>query len=285
MKPTQAHLIDFIDYSRSMRDLSATTLHDYERVVTLWLPMCPEQESKFELFSAAREFVCSLSIKGLSAKTINNATAIMRQFYLYLCMSGIAQYNPFAELPRMRQAKPLPKCPTEDQVMNALKSIKWRESFEKARQFFAVFFLFRSGLRCHELSELKRADVDKGLIHVRNGKGRKERYVPITNDAERGVNWWKSITKSEYLICNEDGSQCGDRDIRRIVEAALQTLIPAHRHPHALRHAYATTLLEHGVSLISIRELLGHSSVRTTEIYTHLSVAALKDDYLKLNRK
>lgn len=278
----------FLEHLEWERNLSPATLKAYKRELTRAVSFfcddlkleCPTKVTP----TAIRSFLANLHGLGLSPRSSERAMAALRTYFRFLVAENVISANPaeaVAHPRRQRSAPPVtPLAVIEDLV----------ESFPSSpagiRDRTLVEFLYGSGLRVGELVGLDLTDLEPKtrLIRVR-GKGRKERIVPYGTKAAAALTsylpiraqWKQGAGKStEALFLNQRGGRLTDRSVRRILDAAVQKTSTQHQlHPHALRHAFATHLLEAGMDLRAIQELLGHSSLATTQIYTTVDLAHL----------
>ncbi len=240
--------------------------------------------------SAARAFIGVFGSGGAKATTMRRKLASLRAFYRFLQREGLAEGNPFSSLRGPRKAKTLPKVLSVSDV-ERLVSQPARDFGEKLIGEYeclrdtAIFeTLYSTGCRISELTSLKWGDVDfaRGTAIV-SGKGGKDRLVIIgskARDALSALRDFSSPSDSDALFLSERGLPASPRFVERrmkryLSEASLASDIT----PHKLRHSFATHLLDSGADLRSVQEMLGHSSLSTTQIYTHVSVERLKDAY------
>lgn len=281
-------LTPFLEHLEWERNLSPATLKAYKRELARAVSffcddLLSEGPSKINP-TAVRSFLAHLHGEGLSPRSSERALAALRTYFRFLVSEDVISTNPAEAVvhPRRQRAAPpvTPLAVIEDLV----------ESFPSTPAGFRdrtlIEFLYGAGLRVGELVGLDLADLETNgrLIRVR-GKGRKERIVPYGSKAAEALTLylpvraqWKqgSGTATEALFLNQRGGRLTDRSVRRILDAAVQRSSAQHHlHPHALRHAFATHLLEAGMDLRAIQELLGHSSLATTQIYTTVDLAHL----------
>lgn len=243
-----------------------------------------------------REFLAHLGEKEYSAATMARKIATLRSFYKWSHKRGLTRTNPMTAIRTPRQSKRLPKAITVDQIEKLLATPSDRDVLG-LRDRAMLETLYSTGIRVSELVGLNIEDLDEGgeALHVR-GKGKKERIVPLGMHAlaavkryadmvradARCANWWSEdgSGKSRPLFVNKHGKRLSSRSVRRkldkyLISAGLDPDIS----PHTLRHSFATHLLENGADLRSVQELLGHQSLSTTQIYTHLTTQRLQNAY------
>jgi integrase/recombinase XerC len=244
----------------------------------------------------ARRFTVCFSREGASAATLRRKLASARAFFRYLHRDEIAGGNPFAAIRGPRKAKTLPKTLSASEVKRFLAAP--RKALEECRadrypglRDVAVFeFLYSTGCRISELSAVRWGDVDfrRGCLVV-TGKGSKDRLVILGRPALAALKELREAIKSESAPLGHDTAPAFLSDRRepiypRFVERRMKQYLaaaglPTDLSPHKLRHSFATHLLDAGADLRSVQEMLGHSSLSTTQIYTHVSVERLKETF------
>ena len=236
-----------------------------------------------------REFLAYLYGQNYTKSTTARKLATLRSFYKFLIRRGIVSANPLAAIRTPKQEKRLPKCLDLEQVQKLLEA-PGDADLLSARDKAMLEVLYSSGIRVSELVELEMGDIDlqEGVLRVR-GKGRKDRLTPIGSQAIKAVQRYFELRATEpkcqgphqaRVFLNKHGESLSTRSVRRkldkyLVQAGLDPGIS----PHTLRHSFATHLLNNGADLRSVQELLGHQSLSTTQIYTHLSTNRMKEVY------
>jgi integrase/recombinase XerC len=237
-----------------------------------------------------RGFVAGLHRGGLAKSSVARKLSAVRSFLRHAVRLGVIDVNPAEGIPTPKQAKLLPKNLTVDEVFALLDRITG-EDLAARRDRALLEFLYATGLRVGELAALDLEDVDHagGLVRVL-GKGNKERIVPFGTKARSSLLAWLSASEplrrngkqANALFLNLRGTRLTDRSVRRILDRRMrEAAIVAHMSPHALRHTFATHMLGAGADLRAIQELLGHSSLSTTQRYTHVGVESLMAAYDK----
>jgi integrase/recombinase XerC len=250
---------------------------------------------------AVRAHVASLHRAKLSSRSLARHLSAVRSMFAWACRSGWCVTNPAAGLPTPRQPKTLPRALTFDDTERLLAADEEGAPFpERDRAMFE--FLYATGLRVSELSGLDLEDVDTGQRLARVlGKGSKERIVPYGEPAAEALRAYlpgraalrsaaagndSPPDEAEPLFVNHRGGRLTSRSVARILKRRLREAgLPDKISPHALRHTFATHLLSAGADLRSIQELLGHASLSTTQKYTHLDAARLREVYRNAHPK
>ncbi len=284
----------FLEHLEWERNLAAATLVAYRREVTALIEFLVVElglATPAGVDTAAlRSYLAHLHGRRLSARSIARALASVRTYFRYLVAEGLLASNPAEGLSQVRTPRRVPEIIDRYAVEQLLEGFPATPAGIRDRAILEL--LYAAGLRVGELVALDLQDVqlDQRLLRVL-GKGRKERLVPFGRQAReallaylperarwrRGRNW-----TDDALFVNQRGGRLSDRSVRRILDGAVSRTADLHHlHPHALRHAFATHLLEAGMDLRAIQELLGHSSLSTTQVYTSVDLAHLMAVYRK----
>ncbi|MDP9172617.1 MAG: tyrosine recombinase XerC [Planctomycetota bacterium] len=236
-----------------------------------------------------REFLNYLYSQNYTKSTTARKLATLRSFYKFLIRRGLVTVNPLSTIRTPKQDKRLPKCLDLEQVQKLLEA-PGDSDLLSARDKAMLEVLYASGIRVSELVDLEMGDLDlqEGVLRVR-GKGRKDRLTPIGSQAIKALQRYFELrtvdiksqgAHAHRVFLNKHGESLSTRSVRRkldkyLVSAGLDPGIS----PHTLRHSFATHLLNNGADLRSVQELLGHQSLSTTQIYTHLTTQRMKDVY------
>jgi integrase/recombinase XerC len=293
--PYAAAVKRFLAYLRDQRHVSPQTLRAYTtdlRQFGAYLagdeegaePMDPTEIDQL----AVRGFVARLSRSGMGKSSISRKLSAVRSFLNHVVREGRMEINPATTVPSPKTPRPLPRDLTVDEMFNLLDRIDGDDA-ASIRDRAILELLYATGLRVGELVSLDLGDVDVsgGILRVL-GKGRKERLVPFGDKAARTLKRWADESRdlrsrgegTEAVFLNLRGGRLTDRSVRRILTRRLrEAAIHARVSPHAIRHSFATHLLGAGADLRAIQELLGHSSLSTTQRYTHVNTDALMRVY------
>jgi site-specific recombinase XerD len=229
-----------------------------------------------------REYLVFMTERGDKRTSIVRRRASLRSYFSWLVERGHLSESPAARLSAPRPPSQLPKIVVREQLESLLDD-DWGDDEWATLDRAVCEVLYGAGLRVSELCGLNVGSVDftRGLLRVL-GKGRKERIVPLHARGLAALSMWldgdrdevaKATSPPEALFYNRRGNRLGPRDVRRILDSRVSR---GHIHPHALRHTYATHLLEGGADLRVVQELLGHESLTTTQLYTHVSKSRLQ---------
>jgi integrase/recombinase XerC len=236
-----------------------------------------------------REFLAYLYGQNYTKSTTARKLATLRSFYKFVMRRGLISVNPLSTIRTPKQEKRLPKCLDLEQIQKLLDT-PGDADILSARDKAMLEVLYSSGIRVSELVELDLSDLDlqEGVLRVK-GKGRKDRLTPIGSQAIKALQRYFEYRTSERqnnepmtgrVFLNKHGTSLSTRSVRRkldkyLVAAGLDPGIS----PHTLRHSFATHLLNNGADLRSVQELLGHQSLSTTQVYTHLTTSHIKKVY------
>jgi integrase/recombinase XerC len=236
-----------------------------------------------------REFLAYLHAQNYTKSTTARKLATLRSFYKFAIRRGVVSMSPLSTIRTPKQEKRLPKCLDLEQVQKLLDA-PGDGDLLSIRDKAMLEVLYSSGIRVSELVELELSDLDldEGVLRVR-GKGRKDRLTPIGSQAimalkryfeMRAIDGRMNHSPSQRVFLNKHGECLSTRSVRRKLDKylAIAGLDPGIS-PHTLRHSFATHLLNNGADLRSVQELLGHQSLSTTQVYTHLTTKRMKDVY------
>jgi len=237
-----------------------------------------------------RGFLESLYKEGISNKTLRRKLSCLRTFFKYLRRENIVTGNPTYAIPLPRFHKKLPKFLSINQIFDAIDKIELKSPLDlRNKAILELFYL--TGMRLRELVNLDVEDVYFYDMTVKvKGKGSKERIIPIGFSGKNILQQYLSVrdellkkkknSNEEALFLSKSGKRISPRDVQRIVEKLLIKFIGGEKiSPHILRHTFATHLLNEGADLRAVKDLLGHESLSTTQIYSHISVESLKNIY------
>ncbi len=293
MKKNHQDISNFLKYLSSEKQYSQYTIEAYQRDIFQFFEFYNYGEStkdrKVENISKndVRDFISSLIRYGMSKKSVERKIAALKSFFRYLNKQNLIHSNPVSGIALPKQEKVLPKFLQEYEISAVFKKIDM-ESPSGIRDRAIIELFYSTGIRLSELSGLNIHDINlnAGTVRVK-GKGSKQRIVPVGKLALKVVK--KYITNKEELFkvkdanalfLNRYGKRISNRGIQLRVNKWL-TMVSEKKglSPHILRHTFATHLLDRGADLQAVRELLGHSSLSTTQVYTHLSTSRLKKVY------
>ncbi|MCM8792490.1 MAG: tyrosine recombinase XerC [Candidatus Omnitrophica bacterium] len=230
-----------------------------------------------------RKYLAELKQKNYKSSSLNRKLSCIRSFFKFLFREGYIQFNPASLISGPKQEKSLPAFLTEEEVIRLLEMVPSdKESSLRDKAILETFY--STGMRISELVGLDISDIDfiSGTVKVK-GKGKKERLLPIGDKALEAIHNYLNIRskrEEEAVFLNKFGKRITVRGVRNIVSKYVRlAALKGGVSPHTLRHSFATHLLERGADLRSVQELLGHTNISTTQIYTHLTTERLKQVY------
>lgn len=290
----------YLEYLEAERNYSTHTILSYETDL-----MCLVQFMKSEGVASftevrkevLRAFLGSLHDQGYSQSSVARKIASIRSFFKYLRKQKIIDHNPSLILITPKVAKKLPSF-LDEESMNTLLSNRDRANPRGQRDLAIVELLYSTGIRLNELINLTLNDIqqDQGVLKVK-GKGRKERIVPIGRKALSAIKEYLGARKenkslhspidgNSSLFVTEKGKKLYPQAVGRIVRKQIETVSEMEKKsPHVLRHTFATHMLNHGADIRAVKELLGHESLSTTQVYTHVSTTHMKKVYAESHPK
>ncbi len=238
-----------------------------------------------------RAWIASMSNKGMSEKTINRKVASLKSFYKFLLKTGTISNNPLQHISGLKVSKKIPLPFSTDEMTNLFEQNIFDESYEGFRDKALIGLLYYTGIRRAELIHIREQDIDfhKKELKVL-GKRNKERIIPLLSNVieylnayrQAKIEFFNNEQTDAYFFLTRRGKKMYEMLVYRIINSYLSRVSLKHKKsPHILRHTFATHLLNNGADLNSIKELLGHSSLAATQVYTHSSIMELKKIYQK----
>jgi len=282
-------LADFFEQLTVEKRASEHTVKSYQRDIKRLSSYCTDKSIPHWADlkqSDIRSHIASRHRQGISSKSLQRELSAIRGFFNFLLKNRLADSNPAQYIKAPKQARKLPKTLDVDQINGLLEA--GANSALEIRDLAMFELFYSSGLRLSELAALDLTDVDlpDNSLIVRTGKGGKSRILPIGSKAVTAINNWlqqrlQIVAVSEpALFVSTRGTRLGQRNIElRLEQWCKKKGIAEHIHPHMLRHSFASHLLESSQDLRAVQELLGHSTISTTQIYTHLDFQHLADVY------
>ncbi|APG64967.1 integrase [Tenacibaculum todarodis] len=282
----------FLDYIALEKNYSKHTVLAYKTDLTDFKDFCitayDQQEIQDVNYSQIRSWIVSLVNRELSNKSINRKVTSLKSFYKFLQKIEQIELNPLAKHKALKVQKKVQIPFSKEEVTQVLNVISEKTDFISVRNKLIVELFYSTGIRRTELINLKQADVDfySKTIKVL-GKRNKERFVPLLPSVFETLNNYISLkknieTKEEQLFITEKGNKIYETLVYRTINMYFsQVSSKVKKSPHILRHSFATHLLNEGADLNSVKELLGHSSLASTQVYTHNSLDKIKEVFNK----
>ena len=279
----------FLDYLQYEKRYSPYTFKFYKRDLDEF-----EQFLEMEMLDKVsnktiKSYMYFLSKKGNTRRTIARKLSSLKSYYKYLRKNELSEEDPFALIEKQHISKRLPEVLSINEIVELMEIEIADKDYLNNRNYLIVRILFSTGVRVSELTNIKLEHIDfnEGYLKVR-GKGDKDRIVFFDEDTRNILynflqNDWPMFKKEEtnYIFLNKFGNKISERSVELILqEKGRKMKSPKEIYPHMLRHSYASSLLESGADLRVIQELLGHTSLQATQVYTSLSNQKLQKNYL-----
>ena len=282
----------FIDYLKIQKNYSSYTLLNYEKDIIEYNVFLNDNNYNYDNmdYKKCTSYLLFLDEKKLKKTSISRRLSSLRTFYKFLVLNNYVDNNPFLLVSSPKKEKRMPKFINYagiEEIFN-IPNIKTKEG---QRERVILEILYGSGIRVSEIVNIKIKDIDinnKTILIF--GKGSKERIVSFGDPALDSINMYINDSRkqylgnneSEYLIVGKNEEKLTTRRIEQIIDNLIKkTSIKMNITPHMFRHTFATHLLDNGSDLLAVQELLGHESLSSTEIYTHISNEHLRDVYMK----
>lgn len=288
----EKHIKDFIKYLSNEKRYPETTITSYQKDLDNYSIFIKNKNINYKTINKdeIRSYLKYLDELQYSKTTISRILSTLRHFYQYLMINKVVSVNMFKLIKNPKKDKKLPNFLQSDELQKIFDSIDI-ETPLGIRNRLIVELLYASGLRVSELASLT---IDNINIHTKEirvlGKGSKERIVFFGDYAKKYLELYleqsrpslQDKNKTKVLLLNNNGDPISTRGIQMIIDNVVRDASLKHNiSPHVLRHTFATDLLNNGADLKSVQELLGHSSLSTTQIYTHITNERLRSVYLK----
>ncbi len=288
-QPHSTHIQPFLDYLVFEKRFSAHTLISYRTDLTMFSGFIDEVFGKVSLeditYNMVRSWLARLKDEEMSSRSVNRKISALRSFFKYQLREGNIEISPMAQVITPKNKQRLPVFVKEDDakaLLNMLKSSGDDWNSLNARMLITIFYA--TGMRLSELIQLKESLVDLGRGQVRVlGKGNKERILPLVPEVVELIREYQGMKKKQFektgdrLLVTEKGKNLYPKYAYLLVNKYLSE-IPTldKKSPHVLRHSFATHLMNQGADLNAVKELLGHSSLAATQVYTHNTIEKLK---------
>lgn len=287
---TEKYIQKFLDYFHYEKNYSSYTITNYQNDISEFSKFLKQEKLHLKEvdYQTIRRYLKLLYDKNLSKKTIARKISSLRTFFKYLLREKCITKNPMTLITNPKLDKTLPKFLYQSDLEEIL-NIPDKETPLGIRNSLILELLYSTGIRVGELINIKVSDINFHTKQIKIlGKGNKERYVLYGNYLEEILELYlkksrnKLLTKNiPYLFLNKNGGRLTDRGVRLIINNIMsKSNVDLKVSPHVLRHTFATHMLDNGADIKVVQELLGHESLSTTQIYTHLSNERLREVYL-----
>ncbi|MDY5873265.1 MAG: site-specific tyrosine recombinase/integron integrase [Bacilli bacterium] len=285
-------LKDFENYLKNVRKYSLNTINSYISDINIFLEYLHIQKLNYKDVNheVIRSYLKYLDEKKYKNSSINRILSSLNDYYNYLAKCKVTKYNYFEDINRPRKEKRLPNFINYSEYMNLLATVEKEENeFLKARNLLLLEILFDTGLRVSEAVNIEINNINKKEQSIKVlGKGNKERIVYYGDYAKNYLEDYLNLRRNinivdkEYLFLNKNYTRLTRRGVEYLIsDISKKALLRQKISPHTLRHSFATEMLNNGCDIRSVQELLGHKSLSTTGIYTHVTNEVVRQEYLK----
>jgi len=288
----------FLDYLKYQKRYSAHTIRSYHDDLLQFFGFVDMQFDEVSLTSIGhihvRSWLASIKENDISSKTINRKISSLKSFFKYLVKTSVLDQTPMTRIVTPRNSKRLPDFIQEGDAGKLMADLRNTENWKGLNTKMLITLFYTTGVRLSELINLKEAQVDFGKKQIKVlGKGNKERIIPVSEDIVVMIKDYIQHKKKEFertdstLLVTEKGKKMYSKYpyllVKKFLTSEVKTLNK--KSPHVLRHSFATHLSNKGADLNAIKELLGHSSLAATQVYTHNTIEKLKNVYKKAHPK
>lgn len=281
----------FLDYLRFERNYSEKTIVSYGIDLAKFEEYFKGVDENVDFTTVdadlVRGWVMSLMDSGYTSTSVNRKLSSLRSFYRFLLRKGVVQVDPMLKIVGPKNKKPLPVFLKESEMNRLLDDVPFKEDFTGCRDRMILEMFYATGMRLSELIGLNDADVDFSASQIKvTGKRNKQRLIPFGEELRQTMLVYLKVRdealpgKAEAFFVLENGKRMYATKVYHLVKRNLSKVVSLKkRSPHVLRHTFATSMLNNEAELGAVKELLGHSSLTTTEIYTHTTFEELKKVY------
>lgn len=289
----------FIDYLRFEKRFSQHTIISYQNDLVSFFDYVELTYGATPLAQLShiyiRSWLASLKDEKMTAKSINRKISTLRSFFKYQVKLGLIQQTPMTKIVAPKNEKRLPNFVATKEVDTLFNHVEFTDDARGHAERITLLLLYNTGMRLSELINLKESNLNFSNQALKVlGKGNKERIIPISAELmsqikayiARKKEWFSELADPEVLLLNEKGKKLSPRAVYTSVRKYLSLVTTIEkRSPHVLRHTFATHLANNGADLNAVKELLGHSSLAATQVYTHNTIEKLKSIYKQAHPK
>jgi len=285
---------DFLNYLRFEKRYSRHTLISYENDLGQFLGFLVTDFDSPSLpdISAAmvRTWLAGLKEHNLTSKSINRKISTLKSFFKFLIREGLIEATPMSIINAPKISKRLPVYVEEKDLQTLFDYVEFPDNWKGRTEKLILQLFYNTGMRVSELINLKQDQLDVSYGHIKVlGKGNKERIIPVNREVVNALTSYinsRPVATTKYIFVSEKGKPLYTRHVYNLVQKNLALVTTVRKKsPHILRHSFATHLTNNGADLNAVKELLGHSSLAATQVYTHNSIEKLKEVYKKAHPK
>jgi integrase/recombinase XerC len=296
---TTAHPIiqSFLEYLKFEKRYSKHTVISYETDLVSFLDYIVTQYGETPLAQLShiyiRSWLASLKDEGLTAKSINRKISSLKSFFKYQLKAGVIKQTPMAKIVSPKNEKRLPSFVANKDIKALFEQVEFPDTWQGKTDRLLMLLFYNTGMRLSEVINLKDSQVNSANHTLKIlGKGNKERIVPVSSEILNEIKAYQKERselineRPDILLITEKGKALSPRSVYTSVKKYLSLVTTIEkRSPHVLRHTFATHLTNNGADLNAVKELLGHSSLAATQVYTHNTIEKLKNIYKKAHPK
>lgn len=276
----------FLEYLIIEKNYSEHTKNAYQRDIFAFQNFCADKKKHFDIktatYSEVRNWIVFMMQKKLSNKTINRKIIALKHFYKFLQKIQMIKKNPLQAHKLLKEKENI-QVPFSKEEIQKMFDLMPEDNFSQIRDKLILEIFYKTGIRRSELLKMDEHSIDFHLKQIKIiGKGNKERFLPIPDCLKANLKKYikfkeERFSSSDFFWTTDKGKEIKEYYVYKLVRDSLQKIsLKIKKSPHMLRHSFATHLLENEVSLNTIKEMLGHSSLAATQIYTHLNLKDLK---------
>lgn len=298
MQQSETPVQVFLDYLKFQKRYSQHTIIAYENDLIDFFDFIDTKYGKLSLeeitATLIRSWLADLKLNRIESKSINRKISTLKSFFKYQLRKEIIAVSPMVTVVSLKVSKRLPSFIEEKEINTLFKHVEFPDTWEGKTNRLLMQIFYQTGMRLSELINLKESQIDKSNSNIKVlGKGNKERIIPVNKELLNNVFSYLTDKKTkevnintEYLFINAKGKKLYPKYVYNVVRKYLGDVTTNQRKsPHILRHSFATHLTNNGADINAVKELLGHSSLAATQIYTHNSIEKLKDIHKRSHPK
>ena len=280
----------FLDYLQLEKNYSSNTLSAYKRDLIQYNKFIIENNQNLEIENAdykiIRSWIVSMVNSNISNRSINRKVSSLKSFYKFLIKTDTIKSSPLKAHSPLKQSKKIQVPFSQEEINSLLDSDFFTNDYKGVLQKSIIAFFYFTGVRRIELINIKESDISLESLTIKvMGKRSKERIIPILPKLKKSLENYREIkstftgnTSTEYLFISKNGKQLSEKFVYRTVNEYFKLVSPKiKKAPHVLRHSFATHLINEGADINSVKELLGHSSLSATQVYSHTSMERIKE--------